>query len=183
MVVFSSIFVWGGYKNNLWLQLRCSLKHQHDFYSFFKGMLHRIILLFWSRFFINFAMSHSWVKWIKNEFKTFFLKYVLKLVIFINQKMLFDDCKDSVSWISHGIIGFWFIFYFSLLWHCFEIELSYKLPAEFCNLRWIRWTIHSIGNSLLIMSKSIGSSNCLNKLRFSIKKLMRDLVKKPRPLV
>ena len=59
-----------------------------------------------------------------------------------------------------------------------KIELSSKLPAEFCNLRWIRWTIRSIGNSLLIMSKSIGSSNCLNKSRFSIKKTDERFSKK-----
>ena len=37
--------------------------------------------------------------------------------------------------------------------------------------------------SLLIMFKSIGSSNYLNKLRLSIKKMVRDLVNKPRPLI
>ena len=71
-----------------------------------------------------------------------------------------------------------------------KTELSCKFPAEFCNLRWIQWTIYSTlmpreqasELSLLIMFKSIGSSNYLNKLRLSIKNMVRDL-NKPRPLI
>ena len=42
------------------------------------GILHVPRLLFWLRLFINFSISDSWMRLIKNEFTTLFLKYVLK---------------------------------------------------------------------------------------------------------
>ena len=74
-----------------------------------------------------------------------------------------------------------------------KIELSYKFFAEFCNVRSMRWTIHSIpipqekacqlSLSLSIISKSTGSSNYFNKLRLSIKQMIRDIANKPTPLI
>ena len=91
-----------------------------------------------------------------------------------------------------------FYFIFLCCGIALKIELSCKFPVEFCNLRWIRWTIHStlchesklvnslslsLSLSLLNMSKSIRSSNYLNKLRLSIKKMVRNVVNKPRLLI
>ena len=71
-----------------------------------------------------------------------------------------------------------------------KIKLSCKFPAEFCNLsgsceRYIAPLYHEsrLVNSLLIICKSIGNSNYLNKLKLSIKKIVRDLVDKPRPFI
>ena len=83
------------------------------------------------------------------------------------------------------LFGSDFYFIFLCCGIALKIELSY-------NLRWIWWTILCtripreqawLTLSLLIIYKSIGSSNYLNKLRLSIKQMGRDLVNKPRHLI
>ena len=48
-----------------------------------------------------------------------------------------------VPWISYSIVCFSFLLHFCCCDIALKIELSCKFPPEFCNLRWIRWTIHS----------------------------------------
>ena len=88
------------------------------------------------------------------------------------------------------LLAFDFYYIFLCYGIALKIELSCKLPAEFCNLRWIReryiapiYHESKLVISLLIISKNIVNSNYLNKLRLSIKLMVRDLVNKPRPLL
>ena len=81
------------------------------------------------------------------------------------------------------LITFFYYYIFLCCGIALKIELRYKFLSERCILRWIHWTIHStlyhenkLVNSLLIISKSIGTFDYLNKLRLSIKKMVRDLV-------
>ena len=91
-----------------------------------------------------FRKIYSSLKWSKECKDNCFLKISMCLVSVFNVSKDYDRKKISyrVPRISHGIVGCWCLLYFTCCGIALKIELSCKFPAEFCNLRTIRWTIH-----------------------------------------